>query len=91
VNGPAAAPDGGAGAASVPGMSREDLLARARALSPRLRERAARCIAERNIPAETIADYHDAGFLKLAQPRRYGGLEIPREGDARRKAGIQPQ
>ncbi len=57
-------------------ISREELLARARDLAPRLRERAARCIAERNVPVETIADYHEAGFLKLAQPRRYGGLEI---------------
>lgn len=57
-------------------MTREALLARARDLAPRLRERAARCAKERKVPAETIADYHDAGFLKLAQPKRYGGLEI---------------
>ena len=57
-------------------MTREALLARARELAPRLRERATRCAKERKVPAETIADYHDAGFLKLAQPKRYGGLEI---------------
>ena len=63
-------------AAGQSAMSREALLARARELAPRLRERAERCAKERKVPAETIADYHDAGFLKLAQPKRYGGLEI---------------
>ena len=61
---------------SRPATTRDTLLARARELAPRLRERAGRCARERKVPEETIADYHDAGFLRLAQPRRYGGLEI---------------
>jgi hypothetical protein len=27
-----------------------------------MRHGAARCVAERNVQAETIADFHDAGF-----------------------------
>ncbi len=51
------------------------LLERARALVPRLAERAPAAIARRNLPPETIADYHDAGILNILQPRRFGGLQ----------------
>ncbi len=39
------------------------LLARARALVPHL------------APTETIAEYHEAGILRILQPRRFGGLQ----------------
>jgi 3-hydroxy-9,10-secoandrosta-1,3,5(10)-triene-9,17-dione monooxygenase len=52
------------------------LLANARALQPVLRARCADAEAARQIPAETIADFHEAGFWRMLQPRRWGGLEV---------------
>src|ERR1700722_15204897 len=51
------------------------LLERARALIPRLAERAPAATAARRMPAETIAEYHAAGILRILQPRRFGGLQ----------------
>jgi len=51
------------------------LLGRARALIPLLAERAPAATAARNVPPETIAEYHAAGILKLLQPKRFGGLQ----------------
>src|SRR5207253_5752862 len=51
------------------------LLVRARALIPRLAERAPAAAAARKMPAETIAEYHAAGILRILQPRRFGGLQ----------------
>lgn len=56
--------------------SPESLIARARAMQPVLRERAERCEAERNVPAETIADMQEAGFFRILQPKRWGGYEM---------------
>ncbi|TNE86410.1 MAG: flavin-dependent monooxygenase [Deltaproteobacteria bacterium] len=55
---------------------REQLLANARALQPVLRERIPETEAERRLPVETIRDFHEAGFWKMLQPKRYGGLEV---------------
>jgi 3-hydroxy-9,10-secoandrosta-1,3,5(10)-triene-9,17-dione monooxygenase len=49
------------------------LLESARAMGPALRMRAAQCKAERRVPDETIADFHQAGFFKVLQPERWGG------------------
>ena len=51
------------------------MLERARALVPRLAERAPAAAAARQLPAETIAEYHAAGILRILQPRRFGGLQ----------------
>jgi len=51
------------------------LLRRARALIPRLAERAATAAAARQLPAETIADYRAAGVLRILQPRRFDGMQ----------------
>jgi alkylation response protein AidB-like acyl-CoA dehydrogenase len=51
------------------------LLERARELIPRLAERAPAATAARNLPPETIAEYHKAGILRVLQPRRFGGLQ----------------
>src|SRR3954451_13648680 len=51
------------------------LLERARALVPRLAERAPAATAARNIPADTLAEDHQAGILRVLQPRRFGGLQ----------------
>ena len=53
-----------------------DLVARAEAMIPALRERAAQGDRECRLPAETIRDFQDAGFFKILQPRRYGGYEM---------------
>jgi alkylation response protein AidB-like acyl-CoA dehydrogenase len=51
------------------------LLERARALVPRLIERASAAAVARKLPKETIADYRAAGILRILQPRRFGGLQ----------------
>jgi alkylation response protein AidB-like acyl-CoA dehydrogenase len=51
------------------------LLDKARALIPRLAERAPACSAARTVCPETIAEYHEAGILNILQPRRFGGLQ----------------
>lgn len=51
------------------------MLDRARALIPRLAERAPAATAARMLPAETIAEYHAAGILRILQPRRFGGRQ----------------
>jgi alkylation response protein AidB-like acyl-CoA dehydrogenase len=51
------------------------LIDRARALAPALRERAARAEEMRRLPDETHAVFRDAGFYRVLQPARYGGLE----------------
>src|SRR5690242_17729625 len=51
------------------------VLERARALIPRLAERASAAAAARQLPAETIAEYHAAGILRILQPKRFGGQQ----------------
>ena len=55
--------------------SHDELVARAKALIPVLKERAAHCEALRRLPDETLTDFHEAGFFKMLQPRRWGGYE----------------
>jgi 3-hydroxy-9,10-secoandrosta-1,3,5(10)-triene-9,17-dione monooxygenase len=52
-----------------------DVLSRARALIPTLRAREAAATAARDVPRETIDDFHRAGLLRLLQPRRFGGQQ----------------
>jgi 3-hydroxy-9,10-secoandrosta-1,3,5(10)-triene-9,17-dione monooxygenase len=53
-----------------------ELIARARAMIPRLSERAAAAEAERRLPDQTIAEMQAAGLFRVLQPRRYGGYEL---------------
>jgi 3-hydroxy-9,10-secoandrosta-1,3,5(10)-triene-9,17-dione monooxygenase len=53
-----------------------ELVARARAMIPVLKARAAQAEQERRIPKETIRDFHEAGFFKILQPARWGGYEM---------------
>ena len=53
-----------------------DLVDRAAALVPVLRERADACEAGNKVPQETIRDFQEAGFFKILQPRRHGGYEM---------------
>ena len=55
----------------------EELLARAEALVPALRERAPRAEQLRRLPDETIADLHASGLFRMLQPARVGGSELP--------------
>ena len=52
------------------------MVAKARALVPRLRERAARTEELRHLPPETEKDLHDAGLFRMLQPKRIGGAEL---------------
>src|SRR5215469_1643415 len=51
------------------------MLDRARALIPRIAERAPAAAAARQLPAQTIAEYRDAGILRILQPKRFGGRQ----------------
>ena len=51
------------------------LLGRARALIPSLAERAPAAAAARRLPPETIAEYRDAGILRILQPKCFGGMQ----------------
>ena len=53
-----------------------DLWARAEALLPKLKERAAKCEELRRLPDETIRDFHDAELFRIHQPKRVGGAEL---------------
>jgi 3-hydroxy-9,10-secoandrosta-1,3,5(10)-triene-9,17-dione monooxygenase len=68
---PAAAPD------VIP--TAEELVSRARALAPKLRERAVRAERDRNIPQESVDEFIDAGLIHTLQPKRWGGYEHDHE------------
>lgn len=51
------------------------VLERARALIPLLAERAPGATAARQVPAQTIAEYHAAGIMRILQPARFGGMQ----------------
>ena len=52
------------------------MIARARALIPQLRDRAARTEELRRLPPETERDLHDTGLFRIVQPKRVGGSEF---------------
>src|SRR5271168_2793042 len=52
------------------------MVARAKALLPKLRERAVRTEELRRLPPETERDLHDAGLFRIVQPKRVGGSEF---------------
>src|SRR5437763_6768796 len=54
-----------------------ELLARAEALVPVLRERAGEAEELRRVPDETIEDLHRTGLFRILQPKRVGGSELP--------------
>jgi 3-hydroxy-9,10-secoandrosta-1,3,5(10)-triene-9,17-dione monooxygenase len=62
--------------ASFAGVSYDEAIARARALVPALRERAAAAEAARTMSPETIADLHASGVVRSMQPKRWGGMEF---------------
>jgi 3-hydroxy-9,10-secoandrosta-1,3,5(10)-triene-9,17-dione monooxygenase len=56
-----------------------ELIARAKALAPKLRERAVKAERDRNIPKESVEDYIGAGLIHTLQPKRWGGYEHDHE------------
>ena len=52
------------------------MVARARAMIPRLRDRASRTEELRRLPPETERDLHEAGLFRIVQPKRVGGSEV---------------
>ena len=56
--------------------TREEILERARAMVPMLREKALQTDESRVVPPETNRAFEEAGFYKLFQPARYGGYEM---------------
>ena len=68
-------------ASQPPGSNGDDsayaaMLARAEALVPKLRDRAARTEELRRLPPETERDLHDTGLFRVVQPKRVGGSEF---------------
>lgn len=63
-------------ATTIAEPTREQLVARAAEMFPRLRERAAACEADNKVADATIAEFQEAGFFKILQPRRFGGYEM---------------
>ncbi len=55
---------------------RAEMLDRARAMVPALRERAHQAEQDRRMPDETHRAFVEAGFYRLFQPIRYGGHEM---------------
>jgi len=53
-----------------------ELLRRATALVPTLRDRAAECESLRRMPDETVSDLIESGLLRICQPARFGGSEL---------------
>lgn len=56
--------------------SEEEIVARAKALIPVLRERADEVEKNRMVSKQTISDFQAAGFFKVLQPKRWGGYEM---------------
>ncbi len=59
-----------------PSEATPDFVARARALAPILKGRAEEAEGLRRLPDATIADFQEAGFFRMLQPRRFGGWEV---------------
>jgi 3-hydroxy-9,10-secoandrosta-1,3,5(10)-triene-9,17-dione monooxygenase len=57
----------------------EELIVRARALAPKLRERAVKAERDRNIPRESVEEYIASGLIHTLQPKRWSGYEHDHE------------
>lgn len=62
-------------AATQEALTPDELVARARALVPKLRDRQEETERQRRIPLESIRELQQAGLYRVQQPRHYGGLE----------------
>jgi len=66
-----------------PHLSPQDMIRRAHDMIPQLRKRAEETETERKLLDKTAADFLDAGFFRIVQPRRFGGYEFDTEPMAR--------
>src|SRR5580700_3695637 len=62
--------------ASVPSVSKQEILERTRALAPKFAARAAAAEEARRLPAESAKDMLDAGFARILLPTRIGGYGL---------------
>src|SRR5277367_1674436 len=62
--------------ASAPGVSKQEILERARALVPKFAARATAAEEARRLPAESAKDMLDAGFARILLPVRLGGYGL---------------
>jgi 3-hydroxy-9,10-secoandrosta-1,3,5(10)-triene-9,17-dione monooxygenase len=53
-----------------------EMMSRAEAMVPALRERAVRTETLRDLPEDTERELHEAGLFRILQPRRVGGAEL---------------
>jgi 3-hydroxy-9,10-secoandrosta-1,3,5(10)-triene-9,17-dione monooxygenase len=67
------------GAVSEKIPTADELIARARVLAPKLRERAVKAERDRNIPQESVDEYIASGLIHTLQPKRWGGYELDHE------------
>ncbi|MGH7088018.1 MAG: acyl-CoA dehydrogenase family protein, partial [Stellaceae bacterium] len=63
-----------AAASNVPTAA--EIVVRARAMMPTVRQRAKEAEARRRIPEATHREFTEAGFYRILQPARYGGFEL---------------
>jgi 3-hydroxy-9,10-secoandrosta-1,3,5(10)-triene-9,17-dione monooxygenase len=59
-----------------PAPTRAALVQAASDMVPTLRERSARCEELRMVPPETVAEIRAAGFARIGQPTRFGGMGL---------------
>jgi 3-hydroxy-9,10-secoandrosta-1,3,5(10)-triene-9,17-dione monooxygenase len=59
-----------------PDLTPQEMLRRASAMVPTLRERQAECERLGRIPQITNDEFVAAGFYRILQPRRFGGYEF---------------
>ncbi|MEU7211390.1 acyl-CoA dehydrogenase family protein [Streptomyces sp. NPDC044989] len=57
-------------------VTAEEILARARAVAPRLRERAEDVENNRQLPADVVALLRGTGVFRMARPKAWGGPEL---------------
>jgi 3-hydroxy-9,10-secoandrosta-1,3,5(10)-triene-9,17-dione monooxygenase len=57
-------------------VSKTELIGRARELAPTVAQQASVIDRQNAVPAALIAEFCDAGFMKIFVPKRYGGFEL---------------
>ncbi|HWI67677.1 MAG TPA: acyl-CoA dehydrogenase family protein, partial [Nitrospiraceae bacterium] len=57
-------------------VSKTELIGRARELAPTVAQQASVIERQNAVPAALIAEFCDAGFMKIFVPKRYGGFEL---------------
>jgi 3-hydroxy-9,10-secoandrosta-1,3,5(10)-triene-9,17-dione monooxygenase len=62
---------------AAPVLTPDEALTRARAMVPRLKERAPLADDLRRCPDESIRELNESGLMRVLQPRRVGGSELP--------------